>query len=302
MKKTILIILIIMALIVSGCDTNSKIINQAKQNSEVKAFLEDYPDATITLKYLSEEKVREKIEDINTICEKEMIVKPYYYLKVEHTNVIKLNVFIEDNADEPECVSAKGEYFEEILDPSNQILDPDLILRERKICDEATEIPSNFAETCLEMENCEQFLEPDVCLQRATDKCNNMDAKEICQKDLTTVRNAIEYAGSDNPTIEEKIEVWCPKLYNPDLREGCSMFLENYNNYIEWFDEYYGITITEAEIDLYYMEMAFRDRSFCAYINNPEIRVNCPIWITEYNSYDEWYDYYFENILEPSNP
>ncbi len=189
-----------------------------------------------------------------------------------------------ENSDKPECVSAKGEFFEKILNPPGP--DPSRFLREKKICDLAVN------GTAIER-----------CVQRETLICYNATAREICELDLTTMHNAITYSGSDNPTYEEKVAYWCPQIYNPDLRKGCPTFLKEYTNYIKWLDDYYGITLTTQEIDLYYMKMAFDyDKQYCGKISNPELRVNCPVWIKQYSNYDEWYFEYYEFTLCPSSP
>jgi len=244
-------------ILLAGC-ANNPIIQKAKNDQQVNEFFEAYPDAKVTLKEYSAQEIEKLMPEIKTICEKELPVQKYFYMNIEESDLVHLNVFLVEDAENPECVSAKGKFFEEFAELPRP--DPEKMLemqqKQNLVCKDAQILETFSLEGCVADKKayCDENPGPypeilESCYESAERDCKLLaeSGKSLCLADLGTLRRGILFGPRTDATKQEKIESACPKLYNDELREMCPGIINKYNDYDQWFDEYF-INIDEPNI------------------------------------------------------
>ena len=69
-KSIILIIVIGLAIVFSGCTENKDVTSVVKALPEVQQFMNEHPNAKITVTYWSKEEVTQSLQEISQQCDK----------------------------------------------------------------------------------------------------------------------------------------------------------------------------------------------------------------------------------------
>lgn len=126
------------------------------------------------------------------------------------------------------------------------------------------------------------------------------DIQDTGDRDLCFMKKAIE---------EYNIN-YCNEISYQELKEGCPVWAEEYDSYSAWHTYYIE---TPAEFtgcppspggDFCRMERAIEnnDVTYCNAMVDQDLSQGCPLWITEYDNYDNWYAFYVEGFYEIQNP
>ena len=295
MKHYALLIMILFIVLISGCANAelNKFIETAKKDSQVQDFLKTYPDAKFNGQYISIDKAKEA-------CGKDVPEKRYFLLEVKHTDIIQLKVYLDIEANKVICASMKGSIFEERIAST---------IGKKEILNRSRQKPRQSPDYHLDMRIDKAWggFTPKAGYEHS-DFYFDIKAMEnilFSTKNCNSMKYL--YDGVKDKSVEE------PEINNPNLREACIKIagaIDKKEDFLRWFDDYFGVTFNETEADLRYVGEAFSTYKLattepeppfssdvsliCKEIYDPDLRNGCTLWVKEYNgSYDLWYETYF---------
>lgn len=108
MNKTAIIVslAIIPLILISGCTQQFDAKDLAKTNAAIKAFLAEYPGATITASYIDQTAISSYINELRVLCGPWMPPIPYWRVVVtDHATNISLTAWIEEQSQQVVCVT-----------------------------------------------------------------------------------------------------------------------------------------------------------------------------------------------------
>lgn len=109
MRRAVLAILLIGVIFISGCTAQGNIKKIVEQTEVAKEFLDEYPNADISIVLLSRETVEERIDDIREDCDESMPVKEYWKVTFDDpdsgTNLV---AYVDAKSQKLQCAYKKG--------------------------------------------------------------------------------------------------------------------------------------------------------------------------------------------------
>ncbi|WMW24369.1 hypothetical protein RE474_09730 [Methanolobus sediminis] len=82
--------ILLVAVLISGCAENNDITSAVEQLPQVQQFLEEHPDATITVTYWSEEEIAEIQDELSQEFGKTVTPKPMYKAVVSSGDIVSI--------------------------------------------------------------------------------------------------------------------------------------------------------------------------------------------------------------------
>ena len=85
-KAVIVLVVLALILLLFGCTVNSSVENMARKNPQIKEFLEQHPEATISIDSYNLADLREDYDLVTLDCSSALLIDAYYIVTVEDIN------------------------------------------------------------------------------------------------------------------------------------------------------------------------------------------------------------------------